>query len=381
MFLSYRRRDAGEVKRLEQALRLRGVRTWRDVNDVHLGGATEEEILRAIDRETDGFVLYATPELYAPDASFIWAKELPAADRRWRTDGYPVAVLYRDTSPADLSRRCAELGITDFGAEADGAWVPLREDDDASEAGVRHAHAAAARDLLRTGLHRRAPRDGCGVVLRSFPMPDLPPALVDIDWAAAIDGEAPPDWSSELFPALRDLCAELERARALKLDMYPHARLSACLAFGIVFPLASRFQIRLMGRGGEWPQAPGPPPLTPELERIRSRDAARAVIALGFSRDLHEATAALSSTLQAGHVLEVHPSHLLLEKQVRPITEQIGTNLRRLASEGVRDFHLLLAGPAPLAVAVGRQLHALGDLSYYYADEQRQPTLAFRIRV
>ena len=59
----------------------------------------------------------------------------------------------------------------------------------------------------------------------------------------------------------------------------------------------------------------------------------------------------------------------------------IGAELRALANLGVNDFHLLLAAPAPMAVAIGRQLHALGRVSLYYANADRQPVRAFTLNL
>jgi TIR domain len=60
-FLSYARQDAGEVKYLQQQLNVRGVRAWRDVTDLPLGGANEGEIIHAIEQVADAFVIYITP--------------------------------------------------------------------------------------------------------------------------------------------------------------------------------------------------------------------------------------------------------------------------------------------------------------------------------
>ncbi len=60
-FLSYRRVDVEEVRLLQQEIKLRGIRAWRDVTDLPLGGYTQDEIVRAIDQESDVFVLYVTP--------------------------------------------------------------------------------------------------------------------------------------------------------------------------------------------------------------------------------------------------------------------------------------------------------------------------------
>ena len=56
-FLSYKREDAQQVKRLQQHLKARGVRAWRDITDMPLGGFTEDEIKQAIKQESDAFVI------------------------------------------------------------------------------------------------------------------------------------------------------------------------------------------------------------------------------------------------------------------------------------------------------------------------------------
>src|SRR6266567_4117651 len=56
-FLSYKREDAEEVKYLQQHLKVRGVRAWRDVTDLVVGGSTKDEITRAIEDESDAFVI------------------------------------------------------------------------------------------------------------------------------------------------------------------------------------------------------------------------------------------------------------------------------------------------------------------------------------
>lgn len=379
-FLSYRRKDADEVRSFEAALRTRGIRTWRDVNDLHLGGATEEEVLRGIATQSDAFTLYATRHLYDNDSTFIWDKELPAADRRWRADRYPVIALYRGTDPDDLSARCVSLGLSDFGAHANGEWVPLRGEPPDDVQAIRAAHARIARRMLATLLTRRRNHEAT-IVLRSFPQPDLPAeTLLDMDWTAALEASAP-RWEELLFPALRDVAAELETASFHDLTLYPHARLSICVAFGIAFPLTTRLHIRLMGRDREWPQLVGVAPITMTHAEEAAGDARRAVVALGFTRDLSVAAMEIRRLTGARHTRAVEPTDVGLDNHTRAIAELVGRELRRLSDAGVREFHLLLASPAPLAVAIGRQLHALGDIVFYYADPERRPAIAFRVSV
>ena len=83
-FLSYKRQDAEQVRSLQQHLKARGVRAWRDITDIMLGGFTEYEIVQAIKQESDAFVIYITPECLQSD--FIWDVEVPAALQRWEQD-------------------------------------------------------------------------------------------------------------------------------------------------------------------------------------------------------------------------------------------------------------------------------------------------------
>ncbi len=82
--LSYAREDAEEVKFLQLQLKVRGVRAWRDVTDLPLGGATEDEIVHAIENVADAFVIYVTPRSLTSD--FVWNVEIPAALKRQEHD-------------------------------------------------------------------------------------------------------------------------------------------------------------------------------------------------------------------------------------------------------------------------------------------------------
>lgn len=109
-FLSYAREDAEEVKYLQQQLNVRGVRAWRDVNDLPLGGSNEGEITQAIEQEADAFMLYVTPQSIASD--FIWDVEVPAALRRWERDrAFNIVPVLRGVTFGELEQHCAGRGL------------------------------------------------------------------------------------------------------------------------------------------------------------------------------------------------------------------------------------------------------------------------------
>src|SRR5258708_14759705 len=115
-FLSYLREDAEEVKYLQQQLKVRGVRAWRDVTDLALGGSTKDEIMRAIEVETDAFVIYVTQQCLASD--FIWNIEVPTALERQEHDrDFNVIPILRGVTFEELQQFCQARGyrsLTEF---------------------------------------------------------------------------------------------------------------------------------------------------------------------------------------------------------------------------------------------------------------------------
>ena len=105
VFLSYRRRDAREAGELERQFGLRGLRLWRDVNDLPLGGSTIAEIKRGVRVGSDAFVLYVTPRIYA--SAVVWDTEVPTALSRAKRQGrgtrvYPIVPIVRSQRVRDL---------------------------------------------------------------------------------------------------------------------------------------------------------------------------------------------------------------------------------------------------------------------------------------
>jgi len=80
-FLSYSRRNADEVTGLAQQLKARGLRLWRDVDNLPVGQITEAAVCHAIEVESTGFICYLTPDSML-DSDFIESVELPVAVQR-----------------------------------------------------------------------------------------------------------------------------------------------------------------------------------------------------------------------------------------------------------------------------------------------------------
>lgn len=381
-FTSYRREDAEPIEGLEQQLRLRGVRSWRDVRNLGHGAATPEQIRRAIRFETDGFLAFVT-EVYLERRrdreDVVWGLEMPEAAARWKAGGYPLTPLFSGTRSTALAARCAEEGLPDLSA-ANGGHMP--ECSAAPE--IVAAFRSEARAQLRNAV---IGSDGSLVVaFRSFPMASLPAdARLDIDWTAEVDGGSPEVWEQQLLPALHDLKAAISAAGVRHLAVHVLTRLGAALAFGIKFPLATGIALVCHGRDGEaWKEdEAGPARPLREDRTTYDGDRAIAILELSIVRDLGRDAAELALRVRASHHVRLSTAGADRSTDPRPIArvvaQQVGDVTRTLQSEGVTDLHLLLASPAPLALLIGRQLHALGRVHVYFRDENGHITRAYSV--
>lgn len=369
-FLSYRRLDAAEASELEREFGLRGLRLWRDVNDLPLGGATKAQIRRGIGPHSDAFVLYVTPRFFA--SSFIWSVEVPRAMARARKEErrgglYPIVPVLRSVSHRMFRRRAKELGAARIADRNSESVEPLQAGAPLTRQARRLAFARVARRLLRSLLRRR--RDAVTLTLRSFPAAAARRTLLDVDWSGVVDGSTPETWERRLIPALRDLQAELARAGRRRLAVNVQARLGLALAFGMVFSLASGFEVEVRSRGVTWPsRSARTSPLAVSERRARGRRGA-AVIELSLTQDLQRSARRLvRSTRASRHVRIASPGGRRrgLRAAAPAIAAQVGDLARSLRADGVTDIHLVMAAPVPLALLLGRQLNAVGRIHSYY---------------
>jgi hypothetical protein len=381
LFTSYRREDAAQIEGIEQQLRLRGVRSWRDVRNLEHGAATPEQIRRAIRLETAGFLAFVTKsylERRRDREDVVWGLELPEAAARWKAGGYPLTPLFSGTRSAALAARCAEEGLPDL-STANGGHAP---ECPASPDELAAAFQSEARAQLRNAIIRS---DGPLVIaFRSFPMASLPAnARLDIDWTAEIDGGTADVWSQQLLPALDDLKGAISTAGVRHLAVHVLTRLGAALAFGIKFPLASGIALVCHGRDGEaWDEDKEGPARPLREDRVAYEgDGAVAILELSIVRDLGRDATELALRVHAAHHVRLSTAGADRSTDPRPIAraiaQQVGDVARTLQSTGVTDLHVLLASPAPLALLIGRQLHALGRVHIYYRDENGHTTRAY----
>src|SRR6266567_2975604 len=211
--LSYAREDAEEVKILQLQLKVRGVRAWRDVTDLPLGGATEDEIVHAIENVADAIVIYVTPNLLK--SSFVWKTEIKAAlERRKHDPLFNIVSILKGVTFEQLQQQCMAYSyrsLKDFNA------VHL-QDSAAHETGASFEEQlrSIANRVLKATLALRMRRVKANstyepwIVLRTFPdIPPTPALDLDLNWWNLFQGKdrLPPagEWREILFPALEDV--------------------------------------------------------------------------------------------------------------------------------------------------------------------------------
>jgi len=393
-FLSYRREDAEQVKYLQQQLKVRGVRAWRDVTDLPLGGSTEDEIVHAIEEESDAFVIYITQDCLRSD--FIWNIEVPKAIERWDRDhAFNIVPILRDVTFNDLQQFCAAHGIrslTSFNA--------IRLPDtitgismDAYNKELRDI----ARNILKAALNLRLQRVGASsnrsyepyIYLQTFPFE--PPATsldLDLDWTELfpIKYQLPATevWEKILFPALDDVKNSLSsKISSRKLHIFVQAHLPAAFALGFALSESAYFTLLLEGRHGSW-STDGTPADSLPLRRLaytNKGDEHVAIMEIAISRVTAGATArsVTASGLSFKHHIRFElpdgpDNHGVKDaSHALAMARQIGKEFRTLHDkEGVSHIHLFAALPAALAVMVGHQINAMGAISlYHYMEKDR----------
>ncbi len=390
--LSYAREDAEEVKYLQLQLKVRGVRAWRDVTDLPLGGATEDEIMHAIENVADALVLYVTPHSLASD--FVWDTEIPTAlKRRARDPLFNIVPILKDVTYQQLQQRCAARGyrsLTDFNAVR-LPDSPIGEMDEPLKEKLRGIANRVLKATLTLRL-RRAQADLSyepHIVLRTFK--DLPQITIldlDLNWWDLFHDRSrlPPveEWRDILFPALQDVKnALVELPVSRKLHMSLNAILPTAFALGYAFPAPARYTLLLDSNKGIW-STEGTTDESPPFIRTpytEDGDPQVAVIEIEVTGPTALATTQYldKSALSYKHRIRYElpggiDNHDGVKNATHALTmaRYIGRELRLLNGRGVTHIHLFAAVPAALAVMIGHQFNALCPITLYQYVANRE---------
>lgn len=369
-FLSHQHLDRPPLRLLETDMRRRGLASWCDRKDQHVGVETDAVVPRAINIETDGFVFYGSPNILT--SKYVWDSEWPPAYLRNRAEtdaGHPlpypiVPITVRGTTIAEL-RDAAKTRKQPIPTRFNGERL-----DEADPASRR----AVATFLLRAAIARRAAEtvDPLRLHLATFEPDDDLEADVLVDWVAELAPGADPCWP-DLLAARDDLKRELARVRR-GLVVSVQARLGAAFAFGHAFPRPTRIPI-VTAEGWAVGDHEDTDLVTAEEVAIAGGDETVAILEASFMR---------SVTVAVDRAIGIHglrpsrrvslsfgPNATTVDAAVAAAaTAVFAHRVRRLAEDGIKELHVFYAGPAALALLLGSSINAGPTIVLYHAVDR-----------
>ena len=400
MFISYRRapgRPSGEAEAalVRDALRDRGVPTWRDLDD--LGPApTEEELEGTLQSdEIAGAIMLISPEV--ADSPIIRTVEAPLiVDRFRRGDGFLLQIVLINVRYEDID---GVLGRP-------GAFQEMRHfnmdriENDPLDAGDARGIARAVLRQRLDAVRHVEPRSPFAVRIDSRGAGSARGHALCHDVRSYFDGrEAVPGAYQSIETALHDTATALaatedEIAGAVVKRIAVSARGYAALPLGVLFgAVYSRFVFDLSwmqsapdGSVEEWSLKTAVDDIVTRVELTRNDPASEdLVLAVSINAEIRRAVAEYldhegwspRATIWLGF-----PNGSL--QQGETITVQQGLKIARDAIDAVRDLkdnlrlpranlHLFLACPLGLAVLIGQHLNTFGECVVYEHFPDRTP--------
>jgi len=365
-FLSHQNGDRAALVRLETDMRRRGLLSWRDRKDQARGVATDPAVLKAIESETDGFVLYGSGKILRSE--YVWKSEWPPAFLRNRAEAdadhpfpYPlIPIFVGSTTVSDLKGAAAHFGKP----------VPTKFNGERLRRGTA-GRRAVANYLLDTALARRhaeAPPGPLKMHVTTFPVPATLDADIALDWAPEFESGVDVPWS-ELLVARDDLAVAIARTgRPLAISV--QARLGPAYAVGRAFPRVSRIGITA-GDGWRLGTTEDTSLVAADDRRDPTGDPAVAVVEVAFGRTITNAVdrAITDFAIAPGRRLRIGygPGADHVDAEVAAAaTATFMRRLKALRDDGVHEAHVFLLGPAPLALLLGAAVNAGPAVTLYH---------------
>lgn len=386
LFISYRRLDGGDdVIELARLLRFRGVRVWRDLDDLTRGQPTETEIRQAIQNSCGGATCYITPGFL--ESPFIQRVEVPELLKRLRATQrtFPVIPIFMGVPPEELRSRFSDGEVL---AACGGEFVPQDAPVTIRSQALRTASKAILKALfldVYSGIKetRRPVRIALGTRLG---VPDHQEDLF-LDWRAAFpeQGPARSEGWQELLLALGDVKTILSDVIGpCAIALSGNAHLSAALAVGYTFslPTGFSFMIAQSGENGEsvpWSSRGSSTSADMDAQELPGNvESDDALVLVNISRDL---SADVNSWLNGPThrsfrcrlYLQPHgtaPSRSFVrdDSHARGIAKFVAECIIELRSR-VGRIHLLIAAPWSVAVFIGQYLNACGPIQVHEHDK------------
>jgi hypothetical protein len=366
-FLSHKREDQADVAALREALKVYGAGGYKDIEDLRLGVKTADELRRVIHELTGGFIWWGTQK--ALGSTWINELEIPNAIARATTKPpYPIVPLFIDLSPgADATAIRAAVGThTDDFLAHNGVVFDRAEDP----------------DTFRRRVARRYVRDaiiglGAGPLTIAFRALSEPDGAHDLtfDWRRLLDARrrmlAPGALDSMIDALANARDAAQARTSSPELRVEPDLPLPLAYLVGYEWRITTRLRLTVNQRTGStfrWISADGStaPIAAPIVDNFGSGDGAT-VIVVSCGNGAPSAARRYTNSVGARRLVALHVDGLLDDGQLRGLARAAADELSAANDRGDRK-HLLIVGPATLAILIGAAANASGPVVVPFWD-------------
>jgi hypothetical protein len=372
-FLSYKRQDAAAIDQLREALKIYGAGGWKDTEDLRLGDRTQEAIRRAILEETGGLIWWGTRLVLS--SRFVNEVEIPTAFSRKSAEPlYPVVPLFIDLEPGrDADREIIRRALLDYGdALLDCNGLVRRRSETNKEFGRR-----VARRYVRDAVNALAARKGGNSPRLSAEMRILSEPTSECDltfyWRRFLD-----PGSRSLAPGAFELITDalatardaFQGASATHLLLDLDLPLPLAFLVGYEWRITTRLRLTVNQRTGvsfTEVDSDGDVARAPEAVHERLGGDGPAVVAVSCLDGLGDPARRYASQVGARELVTLHIPGILDAAAIRSLARACARELRALNHRRI-DKHLLMLGPAALAVFAGAAANACGSLRIPFWD-------------
>ncbi len=372
-FLSHKREDGDDVAQLRKMLGIYGTGGWKDTEDLRLGDETEDGIRRAITEQTGGFIWWGTPAVLT--SNIINELEIPVALERKRSEPlYPVVPLFVGLKPGVVPDRSS---ITSALAECGEAFLSCNGLEIAGGESVldfsRRVSKRYLRDVLKSIADVTPSLDGVSVAIRIQSEPDGNHDLT-FDWRSIFDlrrrcfvGNGRGLVNGALANA-RDALQTIAHAPRVELDL--DLPIPIAFLLGFEWRITSRLRLSVRQRTGITVSVVDGDGGAEEIPRpVRESRLGRgpAILVVSCRGGLGDLPQRYAASIDAQELILLHVPGELSKEGIRSLARSCASELRDLSNRGV-EKHLLMLGPASLAVFAGAASNASGPVTVPFWD-------------
>ena len=382
MFISYRRLDhrTNEAVLLRNALRDRGIPTWRDIDNLE-SKPTEDELIKVLrSDDTSGAVMLIAKEV--ADSTMIKNVEAPRIFKRHNNnDGFIIKPVLIDVG----YEKADQILNSPAGFQDLGNWNLHKAD---GETLTEEQARLIANDILKERLdqisiqYKNHPLD-MRINSRTTPNPDL--NALRHDFSRYFEGrDAKPGSYQIIECALKDTADAIARSFGeAVITSGGFSALPIGVLFGAIFSPLRRFRLSWMqaiaGQDEEpWSLSDHATDISPSIRVTKGDTGSEEIIlAIGVSANIEHAVTEYinASDLSPRASVYCEPPNGPI-KQGISLSPQDGLSISLKAIDAVRDLkdelmlkrinlHIFLACPLAMAVLVGQKLNTISKCSLY----------------